>query len=162
MKRNKYKDYLWYTALAVFILCIIEGVMYYHDTENTFLKISLNIQNAIKAYKIDPDIKQAEAIRYYSESGGGVFKGIITYLYCTSVIVAPFCTIGALTVLIMKPANYVRGMLHRRNVHQILVLGQGEQQENFVDALVADCRLTVVEANTISEEKKSSYLRNGV
>lgn len=162
MKRNKYKDYLWYTALAVFILCIIEGVMYYHDTENTFLKISLNIQNAIKAYKIDPDIKQAEAIRYYSESGGGVFKGIITYLYCASVIVAPFCTIGALTVLIMKPANYVRGLLHRRNVHQILVLGQGKQKEKFVDALVADCRLTVVEANTISEEKKSSYLRNGV
>ena len=59
MKRNKYKDYLWYTALAVFILCIIEGLMYYHGTENTFLKISLNIQNAIKAYKIDPDIKQS-------------------------------------------------------------------------------------------------------
>lgn len=162
MKRNKYKDYLWYTALAVFILCIIEGVMYYHDTENTFLKISLNIQNAIKAYKIDPDIKQAEAIRYYTESGGGILKGIITYLYCASVIVAPFCTIGALTVLIMKPANYVRGLLHRRNAHRILVLGQGRQQENFVDALAADCRLTVVETNTISEEKKSSYLRNGI
>lgn len=162
MKRNKYKDYLWYTALAVFILCIIEGIMYYHDTENTFLKISLNIQNAIKAYKIDPDIKQAEAIRYYSESGGGILKGIITYLYCASVIVAPFCTIGALTVLIMKPANYVRGLLHRRNAHRILVLGQGKQQENFVDALAADCRLTVVETNTISEEKKSSYLRNGI
>ena len=162
MKRNKYKDYLWYTALVVFILCIIEGVMYYHDTENTFLKISLNIQNAIKAYKIDPDIKQAEAIRYYSESGGGILKGIITYLYCASVIVAPFCTIGALTVLIMKPANYVRGLLHRRNAHRILVLGQGRQQENFVDALAPDCRLTVVEANTISEEKKSSYLRNGI
>lgn len=162
MKRNKYKDYLWYTALAVFILCIIEGVMYYHDTENTFLKISLNIQNAIKAYKIDPDIKQAEAIRYYSESGGGILKGIITYLYCASVIVAPFCTIGALTVLIMKPANYVRGLLHRGNPHRILVLGQGRQQENFVDALAPDCQLTIVEANTISEEKKSSYLRNGI
>ena len=162
MKRNKYKDYLWYTALAVFILCIIEGIMYYHDTENTFLKISLNIQNAIKAYKIDPDIKQAEAIRYYSESGGGILKGIITYLYCASVIVAPFCTIGALTVLIMKPANFVRGLFHYKRSHRILVLGQGRQQENFVDALAADCRLTVVEANTLSEEKKSSYLRNRI
>lgn len=85
--------------------------MYYHDTENTFLKISLNIQNAIKAYKIDPDIKQSEAIRFFNESGGGIIKGIITYLYCASVIVAPFCTIGALTILILKPANYIRGLL---------------------------------------------------
>ena len=30
MKRNKYKDYLWYTALAVFIICVIEGVFFYH------------------------------------------------------------------------------------------------------------------------------------
>ena len=105
MKRNKYKDYLWYVALAVFVLCILEGIMYYHDTENTFLKISLNIQNAIKAYKIDPDIKQAEAIRFLNESGGGFLRSVLTYLYCASVIVAPFCTIGALTILISKPAE---------------------------------------------------------
>lgn len=162
MKRNKYKDYLWYTALAVFILCIIEGILYYHDTENTFLKISLNIQNAIKAYKIDPDIKQAEAIRYLNESGGGVVKGIITYLYCASVIVAPFCTIGALTVLIMKPANYIRGLIHPNNAHRMLVLGQGNLQENFVNALAADCRLTVVETGSVTEERKATYLRNGI
>ena len=29
MKRNKYKDYLWYTALAVFIVCVIEGIFFY-------------------------------------------------------------------------------------------------------------------------------------
>ena len=62
MKRNKYKDYLWYTALAVFIICVIEGIFFYHNVENPFLKVTLNIQNAIKAYKIDPDIKQAEAL----------------------------------------------------------------------------------------------------
>lgn len=56
MKRNKYKDYLWYTALAVFIICVIEGIFFYHNVDNPFLKVTLNIQNAIKAYKIDPDI----------------------------------------------------------------------------------------------------------
>lgn len=64
MKRNKYKDYLWYTALAVFIICVIEGIFFYHNVDNPFLKVTLNIQNAIKAYKIDPDIKQKEAIAY--------------------------------------------------------------------------------------------------
>ena len=51
MKRNKYKDYLWYTALAVFIICVIEGIFFYHNVENPFLKVTLNIQNAMKAYK---------------------------------------------------------------------------------------------------------------
>ena len=56
MKRNKYKDYLWYTAIAVFVICVLEGIFYYHSVESPFLKVMLNIQNAIKAYKIDPDI----------------------------------------------------------------------------------------------------------
>ena len=68
MKRNKYKDYLWYTALAVFIICVIEGIFFYHNVENPFLKVTLNIQNAIKAYKIDPDIKQAEALAYMQKA----------------------------------------------------------------------------------------------
>ena len=93
MKRNKYKDYLWYTALAVFIICVIEGVFFYHNVENPFLKVTLNIQNAIKAYKIDPDIKQAEALAYMQKSGGGIISVIITYVYCFAVIVAPFCTV---------------------------------------------------------------------
>ena len=91
MKRNKYKDYLWYTALAVFIICVIEGIFFYHNVDNPFLKVTLNIQNAIKAYKIDPDIKQKEAIAYMQATGGGILSGIITYVYCIAVIVAPFC-----------------------------------------------------------------------
>lgn len=162
MKRNKYKDYLWYTALAVFILCIIEGLMYYHGTENTFLKISLNIQNAIKAYKIDPDIKQSEAIRFLSQSGGGVIKTVITYLYCASVIIAPFCTVGALTVLILKPANYVKGLLQRRHEHSILVLGTGSYQANFIYSLAKDCNVTVIETGTVNDEKKLKYLNHGI
>ena len=154
MKRNKYKDYLWYTALVVFVLCIIEGLMYYHGADNTFLKISLNIQNAIKAYKIDPDIKQSEAISFLAESGGGILMTIITYLYCASVIVAPFCTIGALTVLILKPANYVKGLLKRRHENSILVLGSGVYKNNFIYALAKDCNVTVLEADGITEDRK--------
>ena len=89
MKRNKYKDYLWYTALAVFIICVIEGIFFYNNVDNPFLKVTLNIQNAIKAYKIDPDIKQKEAIAYMQATGGGILSGIITYVYCIAVIVAP-------------------------------------------------------------------------
>lgn len=48
MKRNKYKDYLWYTAIAVFVICVLEGIFYYHSVESPFLKVMLNIQNAIK------------------------------------------------------------------------------------------------------------------
>ena len=33
-----------------------------NSVESPFLKVMLNIQNAIKAYKIDPDIDQADAL----------------------------------------------------------------------------------------------------
>lgn len=162
MKRKKYKDYLWYTALAVFILCVLEGIMYYHDTENWFLKISLNIQNVIKAYKIDPDIKQKEAIAFLEQSGGGIWRTMITYLYCVAVIVAPFCTISALTILLFKPANYLHGLLKRQRAHRVLIIGEGTDQKNFVDALSKDCFLTVVEEHAITEEKKTYYLNHGI
>lgn len=141
MKRNKYKDYLWYTALAVFIICVIEGIFFYHNVDNPFLKVTLNIQNAIKAYKIDPDIKQKEAIAYMQATGGGILSGIITYVYCIAVIVAPFCTIGALTVLIRKPASYVRGLFSQKNKKRVLVIGEGKYKFPLIDALTKDCRV---------------------
>ncbi|MDD5829384.1 MAG: hypothetical protein PUD10_09555 [Lachnospira sp.] len=162
MKRNKYKDYLWYTALAVFIICVIEGIFFYHNVENPFLKVTLNIQNAIKAYKIDPDIKQAEALAYMQKSGGGVLSVIITYAYCLAVIVAPFCTIGALAVLIRKPASYIRGFFNQRNKKSVLVIGEGKYQFAFIDALTKDCRVTVVESSVLSEENKLKYINKGV
>ena len=162
MKRNKYKDYLWYTALAVFIICVIEGIFFYHNVENPFLKVTLNIQNAIKAYKIDPDIKQAEALAYMQKSGGGVLSVIITYAYCLAVIVAPFCTIGALAVLIRKPASYIRGFFNQRNKKSLLVIGEGKYQLAFIDALTKDCRVTVVESSVLSEENKLKYINKGV
>lgn len=162
MKRNKYKDYLWYTALAVFIICVIEGIFFYHNVGNPFLKVTLNIQNAIKAYKIDPDIKQAEALAYMQKSGGGVLSFIITYAYCLAVIVAPFCTIGALAVLIRKPASYIRGFFNQRNKKSVLVIGEGKYQFAFIDALTKDCRVTVVESSVLSEENKLKYINKGV
>lgn len=162
MKRNKYRDYLWYTALAIFVLCILEGIMYYHETDNLFLKISLNIQNAIKAYKIDPDIKQKDAIAYLANSEGGMLAGVITYLYCISVIVAPFCTVGALAMLLRKPASYVRGLFQNKKKNRIIVIGEGKYQGNFVNALAKECKVSVIQSNVISDEKKLKYLNQGV
>ena len=36
MKRNKYKDYLWYTALAVFIICVIEAHIFLSQCGKSF------------------------------------------------------------------------------------------------------------------------------
>ena len=162
MKRNKYRDYLWYTTLVVFAICVIEGIMYYHDVENTFLKATLNIQNAIKAYKIDPDIEQGQALEYLAESGGGIIKTFITYLYCIAVIIAPLCTVGAVTLLVRRPVSYVKGIFSQRKKKRILVIGEGGYQEKFVNALSDDCRVTVVENDDLSDSLKLKYLNNGV
>ena len=85
----------------------------------------LNIQNAIKAYKIDPDIDQADALEYVKTAGGGVFTIILTYVYCIAVIIAPLCTVGALAILVRKPASYVRSLLSQRGKKRILLIGEG-------------------------------------
>lgn len=162
MKRQKYRDYLWFVATAVFVICVIEGIFYYHDVENPFLKVSLNIQNAIKAYKIDPDIKQKQAIEYMNECGGGLLCLIITYVYCVAVIVAPFCTIGALTILIRKPANYVKGLVGNWKQPKVLVIGDGQYLDNFIGTLTKKCNVDIIDKEDISEDKKLYYLNQGV
>ena len=162
MKRNKYKDYLWYTAIAVFVICVLEGIFYYHSVESPFLKVMLNIQNAIKAYKIDPDIDQADALEYVKTAGGGVFTIILTYVYCIAVIIAPLCTVGALAILVRKPASYVRSLLSQRGKKRILLIGEGTYKKQFISGLAKECRITTIETGAMTEEAKLKYMNKGV
>lgn len=162
MKRNKYKDYLWYTAIAVFVICVLEGIFYYHSVESPFLKVMLNIQNAIKAYKIDPDIDQADALEYVKTAGGGVFTIILTYVYCIAVIIAPLCTVGALAILVRKPASYVRSLLSQRGKKRILLIGEGAYKKQFISGLAKECRITTIETGAMTEEAKLKYMNKGV
>ena len=60
VKHASFKDWLWRTAMAIMVICLAEGFIYYSKVEDDWaLMVFLNIQNAIKAYKIDPDIKIA-------------------------------------------------------------------------------------------------------
>ena len=83
-------------------------------------------------------------------------------MYCIAVIVAPFCTIGALTVLIRKPASYVRGLFSQRNKKRVLVIGEGKYKFPLIDALTKDCRVTVIESTILSDDKKLKYINKGV
>ena len=96
------------------------------------------------------------------KSGGGIISVIITYVYCFAVIVAPFCTVGALAVLIRKPASYVRGFFSQRNKKHVLIIGEGKYQFAFIDGLVKDCRVTVIVSRMFSEDTKLKYINKGV
>ena len=111
MKRNKYNDYLWYITLVVFIISLMEGLVYYND-KSLFIRIILSVQNVAKVYTIDTNISLEEVIENIHSSN--VLIVILTYLYCISVIIAPLCALGVLAILVRKPSNYIKGILKNK------------------------------------------------
>ena len=68
MKKTKYRKYLIIATVVVALSFIVEGCVYYGAVDNLFFKFSLNFQNVIKAYKLDSDISQADAIKFLDEN----------------------------------------------------------------------------------------------
>ena len=133
MKRNKYKDYLWYITLVVFIISLMEGLVYYND-KSLFIRIILSVQNVAKVYTIDTNISLEEVIENIHSSN--VLIVILTYLYCISVIIAPLCALGVLATLVRKPSNYIKGILTNKNKKKVLLVGSGKYKTEFVKSLV--------------------------
>lgn len=161
MLRKKYRDYLWFVTVVVFIVCVVEGIIYYAAVDNTFLRLSLNIQNAIKAYKIDPDISQIDAIKFL-HSHKNIFFTIVTYIYCIAVITAPFCTIGALIIFVRTPFSYLVGLVNRKKLTSFLIIGKGEDRDKFVQSLSKDCKVTLIEEEVLQRDMKNKLIEMGV
>lgn len=163
-KRKTYKDYLWYVALGIFVVCIIEGFIYYHDTEDRVLRVLLNIQNAIKAYKIDPDIKLREAVAFLHESDS-YFEKFIGSLYCLCIIVAPFCTVAGLTLLVRTYVGFRKGRSGRKGVESIIVMGEGTYKKNFIKAFSKSgdrYKVYTVEKAPLQGEEKVRLISSGI
>ncbi|WP_143099323.1 hypothetical protein [[Clostridium] aminophilum] len=168
MKRGKTRDWLWIAMVFVFALCVTEGFVYYYETENLFLRVSLNLQNIIKAFKLDPDIKQVQAVEFLkmhrTDGMDGILLEILTYAYCVAVLLAPFCTMAALFALIRGPYAFLKGMVKSASIkqHRLLVLGSGEDYEEFLNSLSNDCNVTTVMTEAISGDKRISYMERGI
>ena len=159
MKRNKYNDYLWYITLVVFIISLMEGLVYYND-KSLFIRIILSVQNVAKVYTIDTNISLEEVIENIHSSN--VLIVILTYLYCISVIIAPLCALGVLATLVRKPSNYIKGILTNKNKKKVLLVGSGKYKTEFVKSLVKDCKLSIIEDYNALEVNKLEYLDKGI
>lgn len=117
MKKTKYRKYLIIATVVVALIFIVEGCFYYSTVDNLFFQFSLNFQNVIKAYKLDSDISQTDAIKFLDENQN-IYVAVITYIYCLAVIAAPFCTIGALIIFARTPYSYFMYFLKRKRKKQ--------------------------------------------
>ncbi|MBE5848484.1 MAG: hypothetical protein E7300_12535 [Lachnospiraceae bacterium] len=168
MKRQKARDWFWIAIIFVFVLCVVEGFVYYYETDNLFLRVSLNIQNIIKAFKLDPDIKQIQAIEFLKQHQTDGVEGFLlealTYTYCVAVLIAPFLTMAALFALIRGPYAFLRGMLKSfsNRSRRLLVLGSGEDYEKFLNALSIDHKVTTVVTGALSGDRRISYMEWGI
>lgn len=161
MKKTKYRKYLTIATVIVALIFIVEGCFYYSAVDNLFFKISLNFQNVIKAYKLDSDISQTDAIKFLDENKD-LHVAVITYIYCLAVIVAPFCTIGALIIFARTPYSYFRYFLKRKKTISFLILGEGKNRDKFVKSLSKECKITLIEEEILQGDTKNSLREMGV
>lgn len=126
-----------------------------------FFKFSLNFQNVIKAYKLDSDISQADAIKFLDENQN-LYVAVITYIYCLAVIAAPFCTIGALIIFARTPYSYFMYLLKRKKSISFLILGKGENRDKFVKSLSKECKITLIEEEILQGDTKNSLREMGL
>ena len=164
VKHASFKDWLWRTAMAIMVICLAEGFIYYSKVEDDWaLMVFLNIQNAIKAYKIDPDIKIAEVFSFVNTYPLNLFEIVVSYVYCLAVIAAPFCTVAALTMLLSSPLKYLKGLSNRGKQENLLLLGEGETKKQFVKtAPKSKYNVYSVERSPIDDQKKIRYLESGI
>lgn len=161
MKKTKYRKYLIIATVVVALIFIAEGCLYYSAVDNVFFRFSLNFQNVIKAYKLDSDISQADAIKFLDENQH-LHVAIITYIYCLAVIAAPFCTIGALIIFARTPYSYFMYLLKRKKPISFLILGKGENRDKFVKSLSKECKITLIEEEILQGDTKNSLREMGV
>lgn len=163
MKRNKGNTFLWFFSIFFFLVCLVEGILYYHNKiDNVFLSIALNIQNAIKAFMLDSEINIDDAMELINSTDFSYFKNFITYLYVITIVLAPFCTIAVLFMLIKRPIYFIEGFLKSRKDKLIIIFGEGENKENFIKSIKSSCRIIVYEKLTLSEDRALKYLRDGI
>lgn len=161
MKKTKYRKYLIIATVVVALIFIVEGCFYYSAVDNLFFQFSLNFQNVIKAYKLDSDISQADAIKFLDENQN-IYVAVITYIYCLAVIAAPFCTIGALIIFARTPYSYFMYLLKRKKSISFLILGKGENRDKFVKSLSKECKITLIEEEILQGDTKNSLREMGV
>ena len=163
MKRNRANTFLWFFSIFFFIVCLAEGILYYHNKiDNVFLSIALNIQNAIKAFMLDSEIKIDDAVELISNTGLNNIKTYITYLYVITIVLAPFCTVAVLFMLIKRPIYFLQGFFKSRKDKLIIIFGEGENKENFIDSIKSSCRIIVYEKQAMSEDRALKLLKEGI
>ena len=162
MKRGKYKDFVWIIALCIFAIFLLEGAIYYSGEESVLLRFTLNLQNAVKAYALSPEIKADAAFNFMRKNSEDSVIRIVAYLYCVGIILAPFCTAAAVTMLIRRPLSFMLGIFRRDKEKEFLIIGDGAARDKFVEALNRDCRVTTLERGAISDEKSLEYMKNGI
>lgn len=176
IQRRTYKDWLWRVTLIIFLICLIEGLMYYWDPENIVYMILENIENAIKAYKIDPDIKLDKAREFMLAHPGQYHIMVITWIYSLSVIVAPFCTVGGLLLVVETPFKYIMGKNRWKKAPKVFIWGQGKDKKEFVKQISNEIiesptgskksshkyKLYVMEKTSLDKSLKYDYISKGI
>lgn len=165
ISRKTYIDCLWIVAAACFLICVLEGaIFFYNKFDSYFVYVIMLLQNAIKAYKLDADIKLDEAFAFAKEFNVYDIRAIISYVYCVVVVIAPLCTLAAIVNFLAKPFLFVKGAIKTAGKKKsLLIVGDEENKAKFIKAACTEKnRVYTYEKAPVSSEKSNEYLSNGI
>lgn len=163
MKKRSSKSFLWFFSIFFFVICLAEGILYYgKEVDNVFLGIALIVQNAIKAFMLNSEIKISDAVALIDTIDSSLFHFFLTYLYVITIVLAPFCTVGALLLIVKKPFYYIEGLLKSRKDKVIFIFGEGDNKKSFVNAIKKSARVIIYEKQALSDEEALKYLKDGI
>lgn len=162
MNRSKFRKTIIGLSVFVIIIFSIEGLLYYSSIQNAFFRVTLTVQNMMKAFSLSPYITQTDALTIITNDNLFSLTNIITYLYCLAIVIAPFCSLGFITMLLDKPINYIYSLFKKNKPERMLIWGEGGEKTLFINALMKELRLTVVEPNFPKRELELQYIRNKI
>lgn len=150
MKKTSSKKFFCWKNLLIalsvffFFVCVTEGTIYYRDvSDSLFIRIMLNIQNAIQAFFMSSQIGMMDVAKGLAQ--GSALRNIIAYLYIATVVLAPLCT--ATAIISFAKTLWYRlhtslKILHRKQ--HILLGGYNAGTEQLISSIQKETKLPVI------------------
>lgn len=141
----KWKNILTGLSVLVFVVCVLEGTVYYKNaSDSLFARIMLNIQNAVQAFFMSTEIKTSDVVK---ELGTELtmYERALAYLYLAMVVLAPLCTAAAII-------SFVKSIWYRmltavktfRKKKRVIICGYNSAAERLISSVQKSSSLPVV------------------
>lgn len=160
--KNKAQKILAIVAAVFFLLCIIEGAIYYPTvSSNIYVQLMLNLQNAVEAFFMNSNI-DIEDVADILSSNLMWIERVLAYAYIAAIVFAPLCTAAAIILTLKKFFYTVWSLLHRKKGDRVLVFGRNTTSDRLLRSVEGEYQAFSIAREELSQEKELEFLKSRI